>query len=229
MRRGLLIFAFLAVGCPNPRGEFDKFSDRQSALDLSVQEPDLPKGMLSDISGKFLLSVGTTIDMNKPLQFIADNRLTLNTDGTGTLDLDLQPLSAMDRMPVGNKITRTGIAVAADGSFEIVAGTVMIPGAANPITGGEIVADLTLVGSIRSVDSYCGTIKGKVLMPIMLDLAGSTWSAVRVPASGVLPPPEVKCPSGMPDMSMPADMSMPPDMAVPADMVPPEDLTSDDV
>src|SRR5688572_27149097 len=113
MRRGLLVFAFFAVGCPNPSGEFDKFAERQSALDLSVQAPDLPKGMLSDISGMFLLSVGTSIDPNKPLQFIAENKLTLNTDGTGTLDIEIQALSVMNRMPVGTKIARTGIAVAA--------------------------------------------------------------------------------------------------------------------
>jgi hypothetical protein len=228
MRRGLIILAFFAVGCPNPQGEFDKFAERQSALDLAVEQPDLPKGMLSDISGKFLLAVGTTIDPNKPLQFTADNKLTLNTDGTGTLDVEIQALSAMGRMPVGNKITKTGIAVAADGSFEIVAGTVMVPGAANPITGGDIVADLTLVGSIRSADSYCGTVRGKLMMPIMLDLAGSTFSAVRIPASGVLPSPEIKCPDTTPDMAIEQDMSVPPDMAPPPDMVVPEDLTADD-
>ena len=37
---------------------------------------------ISDITGKFLVTAATKIDPSKPLLFIADNRVTLNGDGS---------------------------------------------------------------------------------------------------------------------------------------------------
>lgn len=228
MRCSFLFLAVALTGCPSPRGQFEEFVNRQESLDLSVAKRDMPSGMFSDISGKFLLTVATTIDPSKPIQFITENRVTLNGDGSATLDLDIQALSAMGRMAVGNKITRSGQKIAANGDLEIVFGMVMVPGAANPITGSDIVADLALVGTIRSADRYCGIIHGMLLMPLMLDLSNSAWAAVRIPASGELPAPDSMCPAFTPpDMAMP-DMSVPPDLSEQPDMTPAADLTSDD-
>jgi hypothetical protein len=230
-----LFSVVLLAGCPNPSGEFNNFVGRQGAIDLAVEAPDMPGGMFSDITGQFLLTIATSIDPSKPIQFLADNRVTLNGDGSGTLDFDVQALSAADRTPVGAKISRTGVPISANGDLELDFGMTMVPGAANPITGSDILGDFTLVGVIRSSDRYCGQLRGMLLMPLMLDLTGSPWAAVRVPAGSPLPAPETTCPAFVPpdmaapeDLSVPSDLSAPPDMAVPPDMTEAPDLMPDD-
>lgn len=231
MRSPLLAVGLLPVllaGCPSPSGEFNNFVGRQDKLDLAVPEQDMPAGMFSDISGQFLLTIATKIDPSKPIQFLMDNRVTLNGDGSATLDFDVQALSAADRTPVGTKITRTST-IAANGDLELAFGTVMVPGAANPISGSDIVGDFTLVGVIRSSDRYCGQLRGMLVMPFVLDLTGSPWAAVRVPAGGALPAPETTCPAFVPpDMAAPPDLSVPPDMTLPPDMTQLPDGMPDD-
>jgi len=67
------------------------------------------------------------------------------------------------------------------------------------------VADLSLKGVTRSPNRLCGDITGMVLMPIMLDLAGSTWGAIRIAPGTVgaaLPAPDFTCPAEEPMQDM---------------------------
>lgn len=71
-----------------------------------------------------------------------------------------------------------------------------VTGAANPISGSDITADVTLTGSLclRSGGYYCGTAQGQATQPITLDLAGSTFTLIPVPDAQTLPAqPPIDC------------------------------------
>ncbi|HEY8378384.1 MAG TPA: hypothetical protein VIK91_17930 [Nannocystis sp.] len=186
----------LLGGCPDPEGKFNEFVEHTKD-DRDFQVPDLPPPPdlgpeLPDISGTFLVAVSTNILADLPMQFIATNTMTTDPDGKVTLDASLQPL-ALDpgkvttpRTPIGDPLPYTGLPIV-DGKFEIDAGTIMLPGMANPITGGDIVATLLMKGTIIDADFYCGEIQGTVSAPIEADLTGSTFAAVRLADPSMLP------------------------------------------
>ncbi|MGB1274282.1 MAG: hypothetical protein ACPG77_00925 [Nannocystaceae bacterium] len=84
------------------------------------------------------------------------------------------------RLFVGDVISFTDIEVKDDGSFFIDFGNTTLVGEANPITGTEIVATLTMNGFIQSEDFICGLVNGMLLAPVENTLDGSTFGAVRM-------------------------------------------------
>jgi hypothetical protein len=205
--RGMLRVAFcvlLLAGCPDPQGQFDEFTNRQAMLDLSANvDMSLPPSMIYDINGTFLAAVSTMLSPTMPLQFKLDVTMTMQADGTALVNMVVTPLSVGSRNPVGTPVNFTGGVVNRDGTFSFNFGTVMVPGAANPITGSDItVTNFTLQGVIRSQNRFCGNATGKVTSPIMYDLMGAVWGAIRV-TGATLPAPDYSCPASEPmDMSV---------------------------
>lgn len=143
------------------------------------------------LPGQFLLVVSTVVAPQLPLQFVATHDVT-SESGTTWLRTQLQPLAieqgkvTTPRTPVGELLVPEPIPVWF-GEFEMNLGTVMVSGAANPITGGDIVASLKLTGEFVSEDFYCGTVDGDVSSPLMTSLNGSTFAAVRIDDPSDLP------------------------------------------
>jgi hypothetical protein len=213
LRTGLALTGLLlASACgPDPESKFDEFVKQTkedtagmgstSAPGTTTEEPTGGTGSTSggpvayDINGDFLLAVSTTVDRGMPLQFIATNTVT-DMGGKLVLDSCLQPLSltqgkvTVPREPIGDPLCFTGIEVI-DGAFTIDAGVVMVTGMANPITGGDIVASLVMMGSAQSDDLYCGTVSGMVMQPLETSIDGSSFAAVRLTDTTVLPNPIV--------------------------------------
>ncbi len=195
------------AGCPSPdaEGKYDAFlketkEERDDAQNVKMDQG----GALADVSGDFLFALAAVIDTAHPLQFYTTVTFTPEAEG-GTLAMHLQPLSldpqttTTPRMPVGDPLDLPPTPVDASGGFSVmITQDVMVTGAANPITGSDIVATLNLVGAIQSEDLFCGTVTGMVTAPLMLDLTGSTFAAVRVPSVDMLPgdPITVACPEG---------------------------------
>ncbi len=144
-----------------------------------------------DISGDFLLAVSTVVDKSKPLQFVATNTVTVDGDKR-LLSSCLQPLTLMQgkvttpRQPIGEPLCFMDLPIV-DGTFTIDAGTVMVTGMANPITGADIVASLLMAATVQDADFYCGTVTGEVMEPPIGSIAGSTFAAVRLADKTVLP------------------------------------------
>lgn len=182
-----------APGCgPDSAGKYAEFLDEtKDERDMPAPKEDFAT-IEGDISGDFLLAVSTTVDVDKPLQFIATSTVTLDAEGKQLLAVTLQPLSLAQgevlkpRQPVGDPLVFEGLEIV-DGRFTIDAGTVMVTGEANPITGGEIIATLLMTGSIMGEDLYCGTVTGEVTAPLMLSIEGSTFAAVRLQDKTMLP------------------------------------------
>lgn len=202
---------------PDPQGKFDEFVDetRESegatSAPITSTDPGTSSGPAStgepvttgeptsttgateppDISGDFLLAVSTTVDKSKPLQFIATNIVTTDGD-TQMLSACLQALTleqgkvTVPRQPIGEPLCFMDLPIV-DGTFTIDAGTVMVDGMANPITGGNIVASLLMAGTIQDADFYCGSVSGMVMEPLETSINGSTFAAVRLADKTVLP------------------------------------------
>ncbi|EDM75116.1 hypothetical protein PPSIR1_34063 [Plesiocystis pacifica SIR-1] len=144
-----------------------------------------------DLNGTFLYAMVTTLDPETPLQFVATVDFTYNADGTaGTANICFQPLSldvgstTAPREFVGDPLCYEDIELSADGTYDIDMGTVMVTGAANPITGSDIEATLQVAGEIVHADAACGDMTGEVTSPLQYDLAGSTFGAIRLSDDG---------------------------------------------
>lgn len=198
-RASLLILALSAGGCVDLDGDFERFVERSFRPDMSAPMPDAAPGHVFDITGRFLVTLSISVSPDQVVQVLADVKLTDKGDGTASFDATYQPLDAKARTPVGSPFTGRNIAVASDGTFTDDQPQVMFPKEANPITGTDLVANVTLHGTIRSKDRFCGPLTGMVTQPIPLDLAGSKFGAIRVAADAVgatLPPTDYSCPAG---------------------------------
>jgi hypothetical protein len=193
--------AFLALaGCPDPQGTFDAFADRYKKINGGSTSASTGSGgscaapMAGEFDGQWLFSLSAKLKPKKPVAFLM---AVTTTDEGGQLKMGLKatPLSAMDHMtPVGAEIDAGSFDVAADGTFAASLGTLTVSGDANTITpGSDIVATVNLQGQLCSNDPdfVCGSVTGEVTMPIMYDLAGSTFTMQRV--TGDLPLPLIDC------------------------------------
>jgi hypothetical protein len=66
-----------------------------------------------------------------------------------------------------------------DGTFDVDVGDVEVGGEANPVSGLDILAYLTLSGRVDSEDFFCGNIGGDLVLPIAIPLEGSTFACQR--------------------------------------------------
>jgi len=200
----------MLTGCPSPdvEGRYNEFVDNTQEIrdDAAMVKLDVG-GTLADVTGTFHFSLAAVIAETTPLQFIATTTFTANPDGGGQLDVELQPLSldvlstTMPREFVGDVIPLS-FPVDESGGFTADLGELAVTGAANPITGSDIVATLTLTGAIQDENVYCGIAEGDVTVPTAIPLAGSTFAAVRInPEDAMNPaalpdPPIGACPEG---------------------------------
>ena len=127
-----------------------------------------------------LLAMDTPLAPGLPFQ-----ALVTTVPGDGTIDLTLQWLSldigstTSPRQPVGDMYAYPAVPVEADGSFVWGVGVVLIPGAANPITGADTVVALTIAARPEG-SPYCGEVGGTVLMPIETPIDGGTHAMTEV-------------------------------------------------
>src|SRR5262249_7853465 len=117
-----------------------------------------------------------------------------------SLDLSLQPLDGVSKMPVGAPWVATGVAVSADGRFVADFGTHPVPPEAYPLLNDPFltVNEFVLSGVTTSSDGCCGSVGGygQVFGTEPSDrirLEGSTFGAARI-TGGVLPAPVTGCP-----------------------------------
>lgn len=187
--RSIVALALLGaggVGCVDPAKRFDEFDRRVIDADVGGEQCE---GALRDINGQFLTAISVTFAPDDLLEFVATVEMT-NDGGSATASFSIQPLVTADpqceapeadiRTPVGAPLVAEGVAIDGSGAFEIDFEGATVPGMANPISCGDILADITLTGIIRSRDTWCGAASGMVMEPVAAGLEGSTFGAIRV-------------------------------------------------
>lgn len=179
----------LIAGCPDPNGVYDEFAERASKV--PVGPPAECGQTVSSVDGEFFFALSAQLSPKKPIVFLAI--VTTEPDG---LHMSFQPLQADDRTtPIGPSIDVGPFPIDAENRFVAALPLLAVPGAANPITGSDIEAQITLRGSVCA-DLICGGVEGQVTKPttIMLDPAKSKFTMARVMTMGAYPePPTINC------------------------------------
>lgn len=181
----VLALAAPATGCPDTEERLNEFAE-----DTKDKRPDADGGdgggMLADVSGTWLFALETVLGPGLPLQFYTTVEFAEDGAGGGTANFNFQPLSLdmgatnTPREPVGEPIIVNDVPVAADGAFFVDFGMQEVTGAANPVSGGLIVATIELTGNVKDENFMCGTFAGEVFQPVSGFLDGSTFAAERV-------------------------------------------------
>ncbi len=190
-------------GCPATEAEFNNFIDNYQSINASSSGSGGGGGAQAcaavpaagEADGDFLFALSAKLNPKKPVLF--DTDLTTQDGPNGLqFSLLLQPLDAKDRTsPVGASTTVGPFDVNADGSFTAVFPPLSVDGAANGLTGSDLVAEATIIGQLCApADFICGDITGWVTSPSMLPLDGSTFTMERLSAPGTFPePPKINC------------------------------------
>lgn len=207
-KHSLLLFATALVlaGCPDPEGRFDEFTDRTAGDRGIGGSGGGMAGGVADVNGTFFLGIDTVINRGKILRF--DTAVTINVNPDGTcpaegclMGWEVQPVVPDPKprsncpdpgTPVGDLIVLTDIPVGNDGSFIANFGQQTVDGCANPISGGNILANLILTGNILGPDAMCGKVSGTVSQPVTGRLDGSDFGMFRI-NEGEFPAPAPNC------------------------------------
>ena len=160
-------------------------------------QPPLPSGTTSsDVTGAHLLTLAPVIWPAQTLSFRAD----VVVHGGG-LDLTLQPLDDLTKVPVGMPWTLTNVALSPAGEFVADFGTQAVPAEAYRLLNDPLltVQQFVLHGVTTSSDGFCGSIAGfgQVYGTSPSDrirLEGSTFGATRI-LNDTLPAPVGACPA----------------------------------
>ncbi len=178
--------SMLLFGCTTPDPE-NVFNTQVSEFDVQPLDTSPPEGCLTepiDFSGEYFFAFATSIRPDLPIYFQAT--ITTAAD-LSTFDISLQPLSydadpegvtnPDPRQPVGVIRDETGVAIASDGTWELTLNDWLIPGPGNPVTGGDLSANIVMTGAACLREHFCGTATGEV---IGTSLAGSTFGATLI-------------------------------------------------
>ncbi len=212
--RCLALLSFVPVlGCTAPDNRFDDFEEHVIDAAVVVRFDAPPVDVVPDVTGQFLFGMVAPIGPDLVFYFIGD--VVLDSAGP-TIDLSLRPLDLSTLTPIGDPFLGNGDVSSAGQYTADFKG--IIPGAANPFSTSDLTLDGEMHGTIRNENLFCGDVTGNLTAPILLDLTGSTFAAIRITpgTTGMdLPPVLTKCPDpdGPVDAGAPDAPPPPPDAA----------------
>jgi hypothetical protein len=153
----------------------------------------IPPTMAGEIDGDYFFALTPAQSPTKPAPMIATVTSTMGNGGI-EMTLSMQPINADDRVtPEGGPFTLGPFPIAADGSFDADWGSIVLPGATNPLTASELGATVPSWRGNFCVGSplICGTLDGDITMPVMLNIDGTTWA--MVPMDVHMEPAVINC------------------------------------
>jgi hypothetical protein len=190
------------LGCVDPQGRYDAFLERTADMRGRDAGMVAPSDRF-DFSGRYLLALSTTLAPAQPILFTCEVSVAADLE---TLDLSFQPLTTddadMPRTPTGEALEASGVPYEENGSFTVDLGEVTVPSEANPISGSDIVATVTISATALPMTDerpalFCGEASGMVSVPLALDLAGSTVGALEADSNDLTTiEPMLRCGDG---------------------------------
>ena len=174
-----------AASCADPRGKLNEYQGR--VTDANSDRADAPIQVeIPDITGDFVFAISASAFPSGLFKFRAAVELIDRMTAEPKLSFTLYALDATTNEEVGDPVHHDpDPTLVSPSTGEWTAHIVaMVPGPANPISGTPVTVDVNLYGVIPTEDHFCGTADGAVTSPFTLDLAGSNFGAVRIPAGG---------------------------------------------
>lgn len=184
-----------AVACVDPKGGFDQYNDRTTGFrekkDASIPDTAPPTDSFKGLYFGACLSVLAAGRIDRVLRFYTEVEFTPDATGaTGKLKLKLTALKlgANNGPPatVGAD-QKVGATLEADtttnaaGVYAADFGTANIPAAANPISGREIVVEMTSLPGRFAKDKFCSQLIGHVVVPTDIPLEGDANTCLYFP------------------------------------------------
>jgi len=199
----------LLPSCADPEGAYEDFKDRYNTTNgkLDASAPDGTSDdaaacvvpAQADVQGDYLFALSARLLPTKPILGIGTITITQGASGP-ELSFSLQPLDAKDKKtPVGDPLVGGPFPISADGSFVADLGNIQVTGAANPISGSDLVTTATLTGApgalCKPADFFCGDVTGIVSKPLAnYDLApGSHFTFQRITDPNAWPQAAIDC------------------------------------
>lgn len=204
----LLAFAVQGCATPDADQRFSDYVDRVANHDTSVDAlPDITADVPQDVptdegdapcipveveftpQGTWFLAVSANLDRARPLYIQVDIvpdgddwRFTfqpLSTDEVISEDGTERTPREDNRQPAGDAFVVPGVAVDAEGNFEVTVENLIVQDEANPITGRLIRGSVTLSGQFTQDNWACGAVSGQIVEPLSINLNGSTFGMYR--------------------------------------------------
>ncbi len=145
--------------------------------------------------------------IDRVLRFYSEVKYTPDTGGNATVELKLTalklgpnntaPPTVSKSETVGNTYTTTRSA-APRGIYQAPLGNVTVPGAANPISGRDILIEQAAAPGHFAVGKFCSQLSGHVTQPIDIELVGNTNACIYLPVNEGDPTPVLQA-SDFPD------------------------------
>lgn len=163
MKRSGLLFLAFAMSCTGGSGTNQQDGSplvSSDASDGGGENSDAQGASACAASGSYYLELATSLAQDARFAFSATVEITPES-----LSLSLQPLCAAGSeqcspwTPVGSPIEFASSDLE-ECTYEVSATNAVIPGGANPLSGSESVANLSLKGTIKYLDRLCGSATG---------------------------------------------------------------------
>ena len=182
MRTSIVALAALASGC---RGASDDYADYLERRGVGSGDNGDVQSTLQDVSGRFLLHAllagGLDLGLRVELQMSL---------GAPPIPLHARMWLATANPDADPPLVETDSTVAGDGTFVLHAEPLVLAAGATPGLNTPVRANVVLHAATQSPSAWCGTATGDVVVPLALDLSGSSFAARRDDA-GTLALPDV--------------------------------------
>ena len=182
---------------PDPKGDFDGYTDRTSQFrDLPPKDSGGIESAPPTVAEEGLyfgacLSKLAAGRLDRVLRFYTETKFTPDaTGGTGKLSLKLTPMklgpnngpppTVSKDQTVGATYSVTDAPTSATGVYAAKVGTVNIPGAANPISGRDIVVEVAELPGKFGKGRFCSQLIGHVTTPTDIQLEGESNTCIYV-------------------------------------------------
>jgi hypothetical protein len=188
----------MSAACVDTQADFDSYNQRTAAFrdiaptDGGGVDSAPPAVAVEGLYFGACLSKLAAGRIDRVLRFYTETKFTPDaTGGTGKISLKLTPmkLGAGNGPPptvskdqvVGPVNTVTDAPTNAKGVYAANIGTVTVPGAANPISGRDIIVEMASVPGRFAKEKFCSQLIGHVTQPTDIQLEGDANTCIYLP------------------------------------------------
>lgn len=203
-----LVLPIAASACVDPKGDFDQYNDRTTGfrevkpVDASIPDTAPPAESFEGLYFGACLSTLAAGRIDRVLRFYTEVKFTPDaTGGTGKLTLKITslklgpnngpPLTVGKDQTVGATLAVTDTPTTPQGVYAAAFGTANIPGAANPISGRDIVVEDTQLPGRFAKEKFCSQLIGHVVQPTDIPLTGDANTCIYFPVKEGDPTPPI--------------------------------------